>query len=141
MDAERWQTTGEVLDWSNAHTKKAATRVMGILNTTPDSFSDGGDFVALSTAIDHARKMIEEGATIIDVGGESSRPGAEPVDVEIEMNRVIPVIEGIRRFSEVTISVDTVKAAVALAAVNAGANIVNDISAGRHDEHMFDVVR
>lgn len=114
---------------------------MGILNTTPDSFSDGGDFISVEDATEHARRMIEDGAEVIDIGGESSRPGAMPVDVDTEIKRVIPVIESIRRFSDVTISVDTVKAPVAREAINAGANIVNDISAGRHDEEMFEVVR
>lgn len=113
---------------------------MGILNTTPDSFSDGGDFHHIGNAVSHARVMIEQGAHVIDIGGESSRPGAEPVPANIEMSRVVPVIESIRTFSDVVISVDTVKADVAQAAIKAGANIVNDISAGRHDRQMFEVV-
>ena len=105
--------------------------VMGILNTTPDSFSDGGQFNIASQALSHARKMIVEGADIIDVGGESTRPGAEPVSVDDELQRVIPVIEAIRKESDVAISIDTSKVEVMQAAVNAGANMVNDVNALR----------
>lgn len=104
------------------------TLVMGILNVTPDSFSDGGQHASVETALAHARRLLDEGADIIDVGGESTRPGADPVAAEEELRRVIPVIEGIRRFSQVPISVDTTKAVVARAAVQAGAQVINDVS-------------
>lgn len=110
--------------------------VMGILNVTPDSFSDGGDFVTVESAVDRARRMIDEGAGIIDVGGESSRPGAEPVSVDEEIGRVAPVIEAIRKFSEIPISIDTCKSEVARRAIEAGADIINDISALRFDAKM-----
>ncbi len=101
---------------------------MGILNVTQDSFSDGGKFDTPEQAATHAIKMIEDGADIIDIGGESTRPGAEPVSLEEELNRTIPVIEAIRKQSDCVISIDTYKSKVASAALNAGANLVNDIS-------------
>ena len=103
--------------------------VMGILNVTPDSFSDGGQFTTIETAVLHAQQMIEEGAAIIDIGGESTRPGAKAVSVQQELDRVIPVIEQIRQHSPITISIDTSKAEVMQAAVEAGANIINDVCA------------
>jgi len=115
--------------------------VMGIVNVTPDSFSDGGDHFDRAVAIESALRMEEEGATIIDVGGESTRPGADPVEEEEELFRVLPVIEGIRNRSDVAISVDTMKSAVAVAALRSGADIVNDVTALRHDEAMTDVIR
>jgi dihydropteroate synthase len=116
------------------------TLVMGILNVTPDSFSDGGQFFALEQAVEHARRLIAEGADILDIGGESSRPGAQPVPEEEELRRVIPVIRALRKESAVPISIDTYKAAVAEAALEAGADIVNDISALRFDPQMMKVV-
>lgn len=110
--------------------------VMAILNVTPDSFSDGGVHFDRGIAIDAALRMQEDGAAIIDVGGESTRPGSEAVSVEEELERVIPVIEGIRRRSGVMISIDTRKARVAEAALDAGASVLNDISALRHDAGM-----
>ncbi len=101
---------------------------MGILNTTPDSFSDGGLFIDPGKAVDHALDMIAQGADIIDIGGESSRPGAEPVSAATEMKRVLPVIEALRAQSDICISIDTVKPNVARQAIAAGANIVNDIT-------------
>lgn len=101
--------------------------VMGILNTTPDSFSDGGLFISAGRATEHALKMLEQGADIIDVGGESTRPGAEAVSVEEEIDRIVPVIEAIRQQSDVCISIDTSKPEVMRAAVEAGANLVNDV--------------
>lgn len=101
---------------------------MGILNVTQDSFSDGGKFDTPEQAATHAIKMIEDGADIIDIGGESTRPGAEPVSLEEELTRTIPVIEAIRKQSDCVISIDTYKSKVASAALNAGANLVNDIS-------------
>lgn len=114
-------------------------QIMGILNVTPDSFSDGGNFFAPEEAVEYALRMVEEGADIIDVGGESSRPGAAPVSVEEELRRVIPVIRALRALSSVAISVDTTKAIVAAQAVEAGATMINDISAGCFDPEMFSV--
>ncbi len=110
--------------------------IMGILNVTPDSFSDGNQFVERGKAVAQAFRMIEEGADIIDVGGESTRPGSLGVDAAIEMDRVIPVIEEIRRNSNFPISVDTSKATVADEAIKAGADIVNDVYALQHDPLM-----
>ena len=116
------------------------TLVMGILNVTPDSFSDGSQFSSLDQALAHAEQMIAEGADIIDVGGESTRPGAVPVTAEEEIARVVPVIEVLTKRTELPISVDTTKALVARAALAAGATIVNDISALRFDFHIADEV-
>lgn len=103
--------------------------LMGILNTTPDSFSDGGQYVTVETAVSRAADMLAEGATIIDIGGESTRPGADPVGEQEEMDRVVPVIQAIRdRFPEAILSVDTYKPAVARAAMEAGAHIINDVT-------------
>jgi dihydropteroate synthase len=102
---------------------------MGIVNVTPDSFSDGGRFLDPAAAVDHARRLIAEGADCLDIGGESTRPGAEPADEAEEINRVAPVIEAIRRESDIPISVDTMKPAVARAGVAAGATMWNDVSA------------
>jgi dihydropteroate synthase len=116
------------------------TLIMGILNVTPDSFSDGGQFLTVDDAVAHAEQMISEGADIIDVGGESTRPGGEPVSVEEEIERVVPVIEVLVRRFEVPISVDTTKSEVARAALAAGAAIVNDVSALRFDFYVADAV-
>ncbi|MEM7141302.1 MAG: dihydropteroate synthase [Actinomycetota bacterium] len=106
------------------------TRVMGIVNVTPDSFSDGGRWSDTAAAIAHARRLVDEGAQILDVGGESTRPGSSPVDEATELDRVVPVIEGLAgTVGDVEISVDTTKPAVAAAACRAGATIVNDVSA------------
>lgn len=102
--------------------------IMGILNVTPDSFSDGGSYKDVEAAVERALKMIEEGADIIDIGGESTRPGFTPVSDSEELNRVIPVIKALREKSDILISVDTTKATVAREAMKAGANIINDIS-------------
>jgi dihydropteroate synthase len=114
------------------------TLIMGILNVTPDSFSDGGQFVSLDAALAHAEQMISEGADIIDVGGESTRPGGEPVTVEEEIRRVVPVIEALA--GRIPVSVDTTKSEVARVALDAGAAIVNDISALRFDFYIADAV-
>lgn len=114
--------------------------IMGILNVTPDSFSDGGLHYDRESAIDAALQMERDGATIIDVGGESTRPGSEAVDTDAELERVIPVIEGIRRRSSVAVSIDTRKEIVARAALDAGADIVNDVSALRHDPRLAGLV-
>jgi len=113
---------------------------MGILNVTPDSFSDGGLHYDREAAVARAIQMVDEGADIIDVGGESTRPGAEPVGEEEEMDRVVPVISAITDRIDVPVSVDTTKAAVAEAALGAGAVIVNDVSAMRHDPAMAKIV-
>ena len=114
------------------------TLIMGILNFTPDSFSDGGQFFTLDGALAHAEQMISEGADIIDVGGESTRPGGEPVSAEEEIKRVVPVIESLVNRFDIPISVDTTKSEVARAALDAGAAIVNDISALRFDFYVAD---
>lgn len=115
--------------------------LLGILNVTPDSFSDGGVYIDSERAIGRALQMEGEGADIIDVGGESTRPGAAAVSIEEELRRILPVIEGIRRHSRIPISIDTRKAEVAAAAVAAGAGMVNDISGLRHDPKMLNVLR
>ena len=114
--------------------------VMGILNVTPDSFSDGGDFSTVERAVAQGLAMVEEGADMIDVGGESTRPGADPVTVFEEILRVEPVIRELRKRTSVPISVDTTKSAVARRALAAGADMVNDISACRFDPKMVDVL-
>jgi dihydropteroate synthase len=114
--------------------------IMGVLNVTPDSFFDGGNFFAPEKAIEHGVKMASEGADIVDVGGESTRPGAEPVAVEEELRRVIPVIEKLREKIDVPISIDTSKAEVARAAIQAGASIVNDVTGGRGDGAMLPLI-
>jgi len=117
------------------------TIVMGILNITPDSFSDGGLFYNSKTAVDRALQMIDEGADIIDIGGESSRPGAKSVDAKIELDRVIPIIEKLVKKTKIPISIDTTKAKVAKLALAAGAEIVNDVSALNGDKKMAGIVR
>jgi dihydropteroate synthase len=117
-----WRCRGRALDLR-------APRIMGVVNATPDSFSDGGRFLEPGEATSHARRLIEEGADIIDVGGESTRPGADPASVDDELARVIPVISALRRESSVFISVDTSKPEVMRAAMEAGADIINDVRA------------
>jgi dihydropteroate synthase len=114
--------------------------IMGILNITPDSFSDGGTHFDRAQAIDAAMRMIADGAAVLDVGGESTRPGADGVLAEREIERILPVIEGIRQRSDVAISVDTRKAAVAESAIAAGADLVNDVSALQHDPALAGTV-
>ncbi len=111
--------------------------IMGILNATPDSFSDGGKFNQLENALEHALQMIKDGATIIDIGGESTRPNSEPVSADEQIKRVEPIIKAIRQHSDILISIDTTQSLVAEAALNAGANIINDVSAGQNDTKMF----
>jgi dihydropteroate synthase len=115
------------------------TYIMGILNVTPDSFSDGGDFVDIEAAVQHAKQMVEDGADIIDVGGESTRPGFAEVNVEQELNRVIPVIERLVKEINVPISIDTYKAVVADKAIQAGAVIINDVWGMQKDSQMPEV--
>jgi dihydropteroate synthase len=110
--------------------------VMGIVNVTPDSFSDGGVHFGRAAAVEAALRMEAEGAVVVDVGGESTRPGSDPVGEEAELERVMPVIEQIRARSDVPISVDTTKARVAEAALDAGADMINDVTALRHDAAM-----
>jgi dihydropteroate synthase len=112
------------------------TVVMGILNVTPDSFSDGGRYIDPSSAVDRALEMRDQGAEIIDVGGESTRPGADPVEAAEEIKRVVPVIEKLRAQSDVLISIDTMKAEAAARALDAGADIINDVSALQADPAM-----
>jgi dihydropteroate synthase len=115
--------------------------IMGILNVTPDSFSDGGAYPEFGRATEHALRLLAEGAAIIDIGGESTRPGAEPVPLEEEMRRVLPVIDALRkRAPDCLISVDTSKAAVAAAALDHGAAIINDVTALRGDPAMAQIV-
>ena len=125
-----WKTRRETLNLTERG------QVMGILNVTPDSFSDGGNHLETSLAIEHARQMIAEGARIIDIGGESTRPGATPVTVTEEINRAVPVVLALRKIWDGLISVDTTKAAVAEAALIAGADIVNDVSGLLADPEM-----
>ncbi len=116
------------------------TYLMGVLNVTPDSFSDGGEFYAPADALACAQRLVEGGADIIDIGGQSTRPGAEQVSVEQELNRVLPVVEAVRSQLDVPISVDTTRASVAKAAVEVGADLVNDISGGTFDPDMLPFV-
>ena len=106
---------------------------MGVINTTPDSFSDGGQFMNIRDAVNHAKRLIDEGADILDIGGESTRPGASAVPVADEIQRTIPVIESIRKFTDITISIDTSKPEVMLAAAAAGVDLINDVWALRRD--------
>ncbi|HXG10305.1 MAG TPA: dihydropteroate synthase [Gemmataceae bacterium] len=115
--------------------------VMGVVNVTPDSFSDGGAFLAPDAAVAHGLELVRQGADLLDIGGESSRPGAAPVSAEEELRRVLPVVEALARRTAVPLSIDTYKAEVARAALAAGAHIVNDITALRGDPEMAGVVR
>lgn len=130
-----WRFLGRSFDWAER------PLLMGIVNVTPDSFSDGGRFLARDAAIDHALSLAEQGAAVIDVGGESTRPGAEPVPLDEEIRRVIPVIERLAPRTTIPISIDTTKAEVARQALAAGAEIVNDISGLTFDPAMIDVCR
>jgi dihydropteroate synthase len=134
MGGRQWKISGRVFDLSRHGL------IMGVLNVTPDSFSDGGKFFAVEKAVEHGLTMTGEGAQIIDVGGESTRPGAEPVAVEEELRRVVPVIEKLRAKIDIVISIDTSKAQVARAAIGAGASIVNDVTGGRGDREMMPFV-
>src|SRR5712692_2580232 len=130
-------------EWKLAHRSLPygeRTLVMGVLNVTPDSFSDGGEFFSPDRAVEHATQMISEGADIIDIGGESTRPGSAFVSAEEELRRVIPVMERLAPNAPVPISIDTTKSAVARAALAAGAEIVNDISALRFDPDIANEV-
>jgi len=125
------------------HSPMPPFEIMGVVNVTPDSFSDGGTFDDDAAAIRHARRLVEEGAAIVDVGGESTRPGAAPVPAAEELRRVVPVVEGIAALGldgRVRISVDTMKLEVARAAVDAGATYVNDVTAFRHEPELAGLV-
>jgi dihydropteroate synthase len=115
------------------------TLIMGILNVTPDSFSDGGRFSSVSAAVAESERLVEAGADMLDIGGESTRPGSEPVSPEEELGRVIPVIEKLSARVDVPISIDTMKASVAKEAITHGAEIINDVSALRFDRQMSEV--
>ena len=123
-----------------AHRPAAPGRIMGVLNVTPDSFSDGGRFDTFERAVEHGLKLVSDGAEILDVGGESTRPGASAVSAEEEQERVVPVIARLSKETPCPISIDTSKASVARAAIRAGATMVNDVSAGRFDPELLDVV-
>ena len=127
-------------DWCQDPNRE--TLVMGILNVTPDSFSDGGLFYNTDEAVSHALQLIENGIDIIDIGGESTRPGAKKISEEEEIQRIIPVVKQIRELSpEIIISIDTTKSMVAQKAIQSGANIINDISGFSFDNKMIDVIR
>jgi dihydropteroate synthase len=128
-----WQTSQSAFDLTHRGV------IMGVINVTPDSFSDGGAFRTAQAAIDHGLRLAEEGAEILDVGGESTRPGSEAVPIEEELRRVLPVIEGLAGRTSAALSIDTSKADVARAAMAAGAEIINDVTALRGDEAMAEV--
>jgi dihydropteroate synthase len=134
MDERLWKIAGRVVNLSRRG------MIMGVLNVTPDSFSDAGEFFSAEKAVEHGLQMATDGAQIIDIGGESTRPGAEPVSVDEELRRVIPVIENLRRKIDIFISIDTSKSEVASAALDAGASIVNDVTGGRGDKEMMTLV-
>ena len=134
MGGRQWRIAGRVVDLSRHGL------IMGVLNVTPDSFSDGGKFFTVEKAVEHGLTMVADGAHIIDVGGESTRPGAAPVAVEEEARRVVPVIKKLRAKIDVVISIDTSKAQVARAAIVAGASIVNDVTGARSDKEMMPLV-
>ncbi len=131
MGGMTWKVAGRAIDVSQRG------MIMGVLNVTPDSFSDGGEFFSAESAIEHGMQMAGEGTHFIDVGGESTRPGAEPTSADEELRRVLPVIEGLRKKIPTFISIDTSKSEVARAALEAGASIINDITGGRGDAQMF----
>ena len=114
--------------------------ILGIVNVTPDSFSDGGKYASVQSAVEHGLSLVHDGADMLDIGGESTRPGAPPVSADEEIRRILPVVKDLARSAGVPLSVDTTKAAVAQAALDAGASWVNDISAGRFDSAMRGVV-
>lgn len=128
-----WQTSKRKIDF------RSKSLLMAILNVTPDSFSDGGNFFSLESALRQAEELIEDGADILDIGGESTRPNSLQVDASEEIKRVIPIVEAIAKKFDVPVSIDTTKSKVAKAAIEAGAEIINDISGLRFDEKIADV--
>ena len=124
-------------DWLSKKQKQSL--LMGILNVTPDSFSDGGHYFKKNSAVKHALKMVDEGADIIDIGGESTKPFSDPVSLDEELSRVLPVIEALRKETDVCISIDTTKSEVANQALKVGASIINDVSAMEFDKDMVDI--
>ncbi|MFY9586335.1 MAG: dihydropteroate synthase [Actinomycetota bacterium] len=138
----RWNEPAHDLALPNGRTLPLGERVhvMGIVNVTPDSFSDGGFFLDRDAAIDHGLRLAEDGADILDVGGESTRPGAAPVSADDETERVVPVIEALAAKTDIPVSVDTSKASVARRALDAGAQIVNDVAAARFDDALLPLV-
>jgi dihydropteroate synthase len=129
-----WTVRSHHFNWGDR------TYLMGVLNVTPDSFSDGGLFNSLDTAIDHARALVAAGTDILDIGGQSTRPKAVEISLDEELSRVVPIIEAVRQESAIPISIDTTRADVAHAAISAGADIVNDISGATYDEKMLPTV-
>src|ERR1700724_29467 len=134
MGGRIWKIGGRVVDLSHHG------MIMGVLNVTPDSFSDAGDFFLTEKAVKHGLLMAGEGGQIVDIGGESTRPGAEPVSLDEELRRVIPVIRELRGKIDNFISIDTSKSEVAAAALDAGATIVNDVTGGRGDKEMMSLI-
>lgn len=131
---------GRSLDCRPGQAEATGVQIMGILNVTPDSFSDGGQFVEVEDAVSRAAEMLDAGASVIDVGGESTRPGADPISAEEELERVRPVIDGLTaKFPDALFSIDTYKPEVARAALDKGAHIVNDVTGLHHDPEMADV--
>lgn len=133
MVAPNWQLKTQTLDFTQG------PAIMGIVNVTPDSFSDGGKFNSTAAATDHAMQLAQDGATILDVGGESTRPYSTPVSPQEELDRVIPVVEAIAARTNIAISIDTSKSTVAAAAIGAGAEIINDVTGLQGDGAMIDV--
>ena len=133
--ADQWVLKDRTLELSSG------IRIMGILNVTPDSFSDGGRFFTLQAAVDQAKRMEDDGADILDIGGESTRPYSQPASQAEELQRVVPVLEKLQGKLSIPVSIDTTKANVAQAAIELGASIINDISGLEHDPGMIDVAR
>lgn len=131
---QAWELPRATFNWGQR------TYIMGVLNVTPDSFSDGGQFTSLESAIAQAAQMIEDGADILDIGGQSTRPNADEISLQAELDRVIPIIEAIRQKFQIPISVDTTRSHVAKAAVAAGADMINDISGAVFDAEMLSTV-
>jgi dihydropteroate synthase len=134
MPANAWKLKARTLEWQDR------PLIMGVLNVTPDSFSDGGRYLDPDHALDRALEMEAEGANIIDLGGESSRPGATPISAEVELARILPVVRKLRGRLTIPLSIDTWKGDVAVAALDEGAEIINDISAGRWDNNLWGAV-
>jgi dihydropteroate synthase len=134
MPAHAWKLKSRTLEWQER------PLVLGVLNVTPDSFSDGGRYLDPEQALDRALEMEAEGADIIDLGGESTRPGATPISAEVELARILPVVRRLQGRLKIPLSIDTWKASVAVAALEEGAEIINDISAGRWDPHLWPTV-